>query len=166
MRLRVMRWVGLSYFGLMLTVLPYPTSISWIVPPWLLILLVYMMAVEQLVWGLGSMVVIGYLMDVMLVNCLGAHLLAFSMSLWSIALKRDRFLYLAVPQQAIWIIGIGLLYGSSFYGFEMMMGSALEWRMIGKVVLQAMMGGYCWLWVQPVLDRALPRVRASFNQVL
>ncbi|MCX7116022.1 MAG: rod shape-determining protein MreD [Gammaproteobacteria bacterium] len=151
----MIRWVLLLSCSLMITMLPLPTSLIWLEPPWPLLLLMYMMMFDCLSCVMVLIVFMGYALDVIQVGLLGEHVFALALSLGLAALKSHRFRYFILNQQMMFVGGVCLSYGGGLCLIDVLMGVQMSSGMVLHLFVQAASGALFWPWVKGVLDDCL-----------
>ena len=96
--------------GLMLDILPLPTSINWLAPHWSLLILVFWIMQMPFLVNVCAAFITGILLDLLKGSLLGEHAFALVVVAYLVVKTYRLFAKQSVLQQSFFIFGFTLIY--------------------------------------------------------
>lgn len=138
--------------ALILSILPMPELISFVRPPWVLLLVLY---IEYFLPGnfrLISLLIAGLFLDVLLSTVLGEHSFALLLVTWLASSKSRRFQFFSMMQQICLIGFFCLLYQVVISLIDALLGYNYSMLM---PIASALTGMFLWPWIRLLGDSSL-----------
>ncbi len=139
---------GTFLLGLMLSQVPLPTSVEWLRPEWVVIILIYwVMALPERV-GLGSAVLLGLALDIIKGIPLGLNVIALLVVAYLTLMLHRRLRMFPLWQQAFVVmilVGINQLLFNWFHGLIGTRSDSLIF------LLPALVSAILWPWMFVIL---------------
>lgn len=151
--------IWIAYFGisLLLTACPMPTLLKIIEPPWILLLLFYLLIADEIMVLFSGLLISSFLLDAIQVSLLGQHLLALVLSLWVAKFKLSRFVYYSLNQQSVLLGVVVAVYELIFYGVDALLGASIQLTWALTVIGCSVMSGVSWVWVSALGQCVIPK---------
>ena len=137
--------------GLLLSIVPLPAAIDPFRPDWLtLVVLYWVIALPHRV-SVGTAVVAGFLLDLLLGSTLGVRALAFSIMVYVAAMQYQQLRTFSVWQQAI-VVGIISLLGqlTIFWAEHLFAVVTFDQRLLWGSVSTMLFWPWVFLWLRKV----------------
>ena len=137
--------------GLLLSIVPLPTAIDPFRPDWLtLVVLYWVIALPHRV-SVGTAVVAGFLLDLLLGSTLGVRALALSIMVYVAAMQYQQLRTFSVWQQAI-VVGIISLLGqlTIFWAEHLFAVVTFDQRLLWGSVSTMLFWPWVFLWLRKV----------------
>lgn len=140
------RWIIwlLLFVGILLQIMPWPSSIYMIKPNWLLLILVYWLIALPHRIGIGSAFFIGIIMDLFLGSVLGVHAFAFSIVAYLVVFKFQLVRNLALWQQLLIVVFLSICYDFCLFMLKIFIDHSITVTPI--LFISDAVNGMLWPW--------------------
>ena len=135
-----------------LTILPLPTFMMGIRPPWLLLLMLYIEIYLPNYFSVVSVFFVGICLDVLLVTPIGEHSFALILTAWIASGRLRQFRFFSNIQQMLLIAVISLGYQFIIFSIDALLGFK---NSIGIPCLTATCAFIVWPWMQMALEKSM-----------
>lgn len=137
-------WLTL-FFGLLLQIVPWSSSIYMIKPHWLMLMLIYWLLALPHRVGMVTSFLVGLVLDLFSGTVLGVHAFIFSVIAYLALFKFQLVRNLALWQQSLIIVFFSLVYDFLLFVFEVAIYHVIT--MSPLMLLSCLLDGLLWGWL-------------------
>ncbi|WP_419420611.1 rod shape-determining protein MreD [Legionella sp. D16C41] len=138
--------------ALCLTIIPMPSLLIGIKPPWVLLLILYMQFYLPEHFNLFILILLGLVLDALLSTVIGEHTLALSLITWIASSKARRFYFFSIGQQMTLVGFFCFLYQLIMITLDAFLGFHINFV---PVIINTILSILLWPWLRLIADDTL-----------
>jgi len=146
------RWVTAAIITLVLAIIPLPSIVSGMRPPFTLLLILYTQCYIPKYFNLFFIFILGLCLDVLLSTFMGVHAFAILIVCWMMSRISRRFQFFMIGQQMLFICLFCFTYQLVLILENVLMGLDFSWF---NSILSAITGMLFWPWLKILADDLL-----------